>query len=293
MDNYADIEPEKWILSLSDIRKKLKDAKSSCENLKNIHNEIIRNLKANHAEAESATDEFKKIEENCQESIKVLHDEAKKAQRKEDKANFWKKVLSVPTFGIGYVIAGLVAENHKKQSQTKDEEAAKQEKDVEVVKRAVSMSNQLKLILDHFLDRLDSILEFIGLCEINVEKMIDNTEKAKSSNEGRENHLTITKARAKDIRGLCDTFVTSTAPRLQNDLALFPSQPEDEKFLQEWKESHNITLAAAQLQLSDPGINSTITNEINNGQNRRGECQNNNLTRKTSGKNRREEGQNK
>ena len=275
MDNFADIEPEKWILSLSDTRKKLKDAKSSCENLKNIHNEIIRNLKANHAEAESATDEFKKIEENCQESIKVLHDEAKKAQRSEQNANFWGKVLSVPTFGIGYVIAGSVAENHKKQSQTKDEEAVKLKKDMEAVKRAVSMSHELEFILDHLLERLQSIFEFIGMCELNVEKMVDRTKEAKSSNDDRDVHYKTTKKRAQEIRGLCDTFVTSTAPSLLNNLALIPSQPEDETFLQEWKESHNITLAAAQLQLSDPDTNSTKSNEINKGKNRRKEGQNN------------------
>ena len=222
MDNYADLKFDEWVKNSAESQKELSETKKLCSILKEIHNEISQSLGAEKTVIDEAD-----IHQEYENSRIRLIDQANDAYKKSNSLAFWEKLIGV--FDIFDFVARKAADC-----------------------KMVYLTTVLQLALDYFTGYLATMHTFITSCHTNVSKMIDsgNDLERASERELQSIHFKKMKARAGEIRHLCNGFVNTASQKLRNNLSNLPRHDDDEAFLNDWKKTIQNKYGLTQTQIN-------------------------------------------
>ena len=222
MDDYTDLVFDEWMENSEEFQRKLSKTKELCFMLKEVHNEISQSLGAEKTSIDEAG-----IHQEYKKSRDSLIDQANDAYEISKTAAFWEKLIGV--FDIFDIVARKAAD-----------------------RRFVYVKIVLQLTLDYFTGYLETMNTFIGDCHTNARKMDCYSDSiAKERNrEAQLKHFKKMKARAGEIKRLCDVFVNTASKRMRNNLANLPRHDDDEAFLNDWLETKKIEFGLTQTQIN-------------------------------------------
>ena len=228
-DYFTDLDFDNWTESLEDIISDVEKAHGVCDILKQMHSNIIIDLKKNETKADISILKMAKMAEMFREQEESLRIKSIKlsqaAQNKRDDFS-WADIF---TFGIHHVVQVYNAgKDDDKAALSKAESIAKGQNAM-IVQNAVEQT-QCYLIpaIGAFINALEAVTMFLSDTREKLAKMKHFADKG-----ARKPYYTMMKNRAKELNETCVQFLSLT-DMMRNNLAAIPSEPNDKNYVDQW-----------------------------------------------------------
>lgn len=227
-DYFTDLDFNDWSESLEDIISDVEKAQGVCDILKQMHNNIIIELKKNETKAELSITQIEKMAEQFRDEERSLQRKATELNESADEKRDWGWT-GIFTLGISTAILNSCAAD--------DDAAARESLASAVAKRenAVIASNAVIQTKCRLIPAMKAFINGLEVCTLFLSDTRERLAKMKNAGDkgARKPYYLMMKNRAKELNGNCLQFLALT-DMMRNNLAAIPTESHDKNYVDTW-----------------------------------------------------------
>ena len=265
-DTFNSLDFDDWIENLDDIIKELEEAHAFCGVLKEMHNNIINDLKKNKDKAKMSIEQLQKLRDNyehqrneldCQifEAKQEFHrnvDEEKRWSEQAEKDRWRGNALALPSLGIAYWLYNKRSNEAIREAQTKSSKASEV---LEMSGLALATylalaensnitSRAAALTLTHIIPPLEQFLDGLEACStflcITLKKLraMNETGAMVIAKDIRKDYYSMMIKKSDQLNSNCEMFL-ARSDLIERNLGDLPDSASTKNYVDLWLDQVN------------------------------------------------------